>query len=137
MQSIAQQVNSQGLSSGGYSWSMPGGGGTMFMSGDFATPASPEVVTSHVFPAQTLITQNDNIQRQGSHYRGENSGHNTLDNYSDQTPDMDSSYLMKILGNNSQWVEASDKVFFSVQANTVFSSCSYLQTLIHIIISDW
>ena len=82
------------------------------MSGDFATPASPEVVTSHVFPAQTLITQNDNIQRQGSHYRGENSGHNTLDNYSDQTPDMDSSYLMKILGNNSQWVEASDKVFF-------------------------
>ena len=77
------------------------------MSGDFATPASPEVVTSHVFPAQTLITQNNNIQRQG-----ENSGHNTQDNSIDQTPDIDSSYLMKILGNNSQWVEASDKVFF-------------------------
>lgn len=77
------------------------------MSGDFATLASPEVVTSHVFPAQTLITQNNNIQRQSSHYRGENSGYNTQ--HSDQTPDIDSSYLMKILGNNSQWVEASDK----------------------------
>ena len=105
---------------------MPGGGGTMFMSGDFATPASPEVVTSHVFPAQTLITQSNNVQRQGSHY--------TQDNYTDQTPDIDSSYLMKILGNNSQWVEASDKVYFSVQANANFSSCSYLQILIIIFV---
>ena len=109
-QSIAQQVDGQGRSSNGYSWSMPDGGSSMFMSGNWLSPApttggyqskknnnnfGDKTNTNSVYYPQHQVTNKNN---EGYHDQRINSSSNGL------------AYLMKILGKDSQWIETSDQV---------------------------
>ena len=101
---------------------MPGGGGAMFMSGNLVTPltsSQPEVSGyDNGFPVSSMIGLNHNGVRQGDHsqntrYNQQPSSYNQPDyDYEPDTqePEADSSYVMKILGTDSQWIEISDKV---------------------------
>lgn len=107
--SIAQQVDGQGRSSNGYSWSMPDGGSSMFMSGNWLSPApttggyqskknnnnfGDKTNTNSVYYPQHPVTSKNN---EGYHDQRINSSSNGL------------AYLMKILGKDSQWIETSDQ----------------------------
>ena len=101
----------------------------MFMSGNLVTPvtSSPRGQTEESgydngFPVSSMIGLNHNGVRQGgtqnTGYNQQPSSYSRLD-YDDydsdtQQPVVDSSYVMKIFGSDSQWIEVSDKVNIKV-----------------------
>ena len=119
LQMLAQQVDSGGQVSGAYSWSMPDGGTMAFSSGSgdhnmdlVPRPSHRGYNNNHLNNKQRNFSDRTNLSvpTDGQQLRQKNKKHKSHSFVASDPDVTGAGYMMRIQGEDSQWIENSDEV---------------------------